>query len=310
MGFYNLSSYIKNWLFLQDIRNDNFYKLIIFEKKIDLIPDALSFDVKFLTDSSENFVKQISSYMDQYENVLLILDESYSWEIHELMQIKKWNISIVNLNTWVAWLGNKSKMDIDDIHNFLSLWFEVYDPRDLQNLLWILSKENNKYIRLNHNNLAQDIMYLEDFAIIDKDLVWSKDILSFVNNGFSGLQWTVISSWWLVLNVLQALQILQANGCTLDYFAVSNLDFKIEWELWESVRRNELVVMIFDQIFPSSYSEFLKDKFKKIWMGWVRIKFIYPEYDKLNTVLEDYKFEQAWLDSSALVKKINNIIKS
>ncbi|MCF7834634.1 hypothetical protein K9M48_01065 [Candidatus Gracilibacteria bacterium] len=310
MGFYNLSSYIKNGLFLQDIRNDNFYKLIIFEKKIDLIPDALSFDVKFLTDSSENFVKQISSYMDQYENVLLILDESYSGEIHELMQIKKGNISIVNLNTGVAGLGNKSKMDIDDIHNFLSLGFEVYDPRDLQNLLGILSKENNKYIRLNHNNLAQDIMYLEDFAIIDKDLVGSKDILSFVNNGFSGLQGTVISSGGLVLNVLQALQILQANGCTLDYFAVSNLDFKIEGELWESVRRNELVVMIFDQIFPSSYSEFLKDKFKKIGMGGVRIKFIYPEYDKLNTVLEDYKFEQAGLDSSALVKKINNIIKS
>lgn len=310
MWFYNLSSYVKNWLFLQDIKNNSNYKLVVFENKIDFIPEYLWFDIKFLLDSDENFIKQINGFIKDYDNVLLVLDQSHSWEINDFLQLQNWKISILNLNTWIASIWNKSKIDFDDIYKFLSLWFEVYDPWDLQNLFHVLSKDANKYIRLNHNVLPDNIMYFEDFAIIDKDLLWSKDILSFVNNWFAWLQWTVISLWWLVPNVLQALQILQSNACTLDFFAISNLDFEIKWEILDSLSRNELAIFIIDQNFPNLYSDFLKDKLKKVWLDSVRVKFIYPEYDNLNTILDDYKFEEVWFDWVNLAKKINNIVKA
>jgi hypothetical protein len=80
MSFYNLSSYVKYGLFLQDIRDNNPYDLIVFERKFQSDLDIFKLNIKFLDQDSDSFSKQINTYLDDYSNILLILDESNSYD--------------------------------------------------------------------------------------------------------------------------------------------------------------------------------------------------------------------------------------
>ena len=91
---------------------------------------------------------------------------------------------------------------------------------------------------------------------------------------------------------------------------MSNLDIDLQADLVDSFTKRGLLIIVIDQSYPNWYQEYIKLKFKEKWYESTRIKFIYPEYDKLNTLMDEYKFEQVWLDGLALANKIGNIIKS
>jgi len=310
MSFYNLSSYVKYGLFLQDIRDNNPYDLIVFERKFQSDLDILKFNIKFLDQDTDSFSKQINNYLSNYSDVLLILDESNSYDALWWLQLK-WNLTIINLHVGISWLGNKNKLDWNDISYLLNLWFEVYEPRDMNNFTKILLTQWNKYLRLNNNDLPQNLMYFKDFAIIDQKVLESKNMLSLVNNGFSWFDWVVIVSWSLLENAIQALRISSENHWySFDLFCMSNLDIDLWNDLVESLTKNWFLIIIVDQSYPNWYQDYIRLKFKEKWYESVRIKFIYPEYDKLNTVMEEYKFEQVWLDWLSIANKIQNIMKS
>lgn len=310
MSFYNLSSYVKYGLFLQDIKDNNPYDIIIFERKFESDLDIVKFNIKFLDQDSDSFSQQINTCLDKYSNVLLILDESNSYDTITSLQLKQ-NLTIINLHVGVSWLGNKSKLDWNDISHLFELWFDVYEPRDMNNFIKILSAQWNKYLRLNNNDLPQNLMYFEDFAIIDQKILESKDILSLVNNWFSWFDGVVLVSWSLLANAIQALRISSENNwSSFDLFCMSNLNIELKWDLLDSLQKYWLLIIIIDQSYPNWYQDFIKSKFKDKWYEAIRVKFIYPEYDKLNTVMEEYKFEQVWLDGLSIANKIQNIIKS
>jgi hypothetical protein len=99
------------------------------------------------------------------------------------------------------------------------------------------------------------------------------------------------------------------NWYSFDLFCMSNLDIELHDDLLESLKKHWLLIIVVDQSYPNWYQDYVKSKFKSKWYESVRIKFIYPEYDKLNTVMEEYKFEQAWMDGLSIANKIQNIIK-
>ncbi len=258
---------------------------------------------------TDSFSTQMNSYLNNYSNVLLILDESNSHDALSGLQ-PKWNLTIINLHVGISWLGNKNKIDWNDISYLLSLWFEVYEPRDMHNFIKILSTEWNKYLRLNDNDLPQNLMYFEDFAIVDQKIFEAKSLLSLVNNWFSWFDWAVLVSWSLLASAIQALRISsEHNWYSFDLFCMSNLDIELHDDLLESLKKHWLLIIVVDQSYPNWYQDYVKSKFKSKWYESVRIKFIYPEYDKLNTVMEEYKFEQAWMDGLSIANKIQNIIK-
>jgi hypothetical protein len=248
--------------------------------------------------------------LDDYSNILLILDESNSYDALWWLQIK-WNLSIINLHVGISWLWNKNKLDWNDISYLLNLWFNVYEPRDMHNFLKIILSEWNKYLRLNNNDLPQNLMYFEDFAIVDQKIFESKDMLSLVSSWFSWFDGAVLVGWSLLASAIQALRILsENNGQSFDLFCMSNLDFELQNDLIDSLKKHWLLIIIVDQSYPNWYQEYIRSKLKEKWYESIRIKFIYPEYDKLNTVMEEYKFEQVWLDGITIANKINNIMKS
>ncbi|MFZ2150512.1 MAG: hypothetical protein WAZ12_01800 [Candidatus Absconditicoccaceae bacterium] len=310
MSFYNLSSYVKYGLFLQDIRDNNPYDLIVFERKFQSDLDVLKFNIKFLDQDDDSFSKQINTYLDNYSDVLLILDESNSYDALGGLQLKG-NLTIINLHVGISGLGNKNKLDGNDISYLLNLGFEVYEPRDMNNFTKILLTQGNKYLRLNNNDLPQNLMYFKDFAIIDQKVLESKNMLSLVNNGFSGFDGAVVVSGSLLENAIQALRISSENhGYSFDLFCMSNLDIGLDNDLIESLKKHGFLIIIVDQSYPNGYQDYIRLKFKEKGHESVRIKFIYPEYDKLNTVMEEYKFEQVGLDGLSIANKIQNIMKS
>jgi len=66
---------------MQDMIDDNPYDLILFERKFESDLDFLKFNIKFLDQDNDNFSKQINHYINNYSNVLLVLDESNSHDV-------------------------------------------------------------------------------------------------------------------------------------------------------------------------------------------------------------------------------------
>lgn len=310
MNFYNLSSYVKYGLFMQDMIDDNPYDLILFERKFESDLDFLKFNIKFLDQDNDNFSKQINHYINNYSNVLLVLDESNSHDVLWWLELK-WNLTIINLHVGISWLWHKNTLEGNDISYLLGMWFDVYEPWDMNNFLKMLLRDWNKYIRLNDNDLPQNLVYVQDFAIVDQKLLEVKDLLSLVNNWFNGFDWTLLVSGSLLAISIQALRILSDNNWyAFDLFCMNKLDVEMQDDFVDSFSKRGLLIIVVDQSYPNWYQEYIKSKLKKHWYESTRIKFIYPEYDKLNTLMDEYKFEQVWLDWLSVANKIHNIIKS
>jgi hypothetical protein len=88
MSFYNLSSYVKYGLFLQDLKDNNHYDVIVFERQFHSDLDISKFNIKFLDQDTDSFSTQMNSYLNNYSNVLLILDESNSHDALSGLQPK------------------------------------------------------------------------------------------------------------------------------------------------------------------------------------------------------------------------------
>ncbi len=310
MSFYNLSEYVKYGLFLQDIKDNNPYDIILFERKFDSDLDFSKFNIKFLNQDNDSFVRQINDCVDKYDKVLLVLQESNSYDV--LWSIKfKSNLTIINLYVGISWFGNKNKLDSNDIWYLLTLGLDVYEPWDSNNFIKILSGDNPKYIRLSNNDLPQNLLYFEEFAIIDQNLLDLKEILPLVNNGYNWFDGIVLVSWSLLASAIQALRIsMDHYGNSFDLFCISKLNLELSDELVASLKKNDLIIFIVDQSYPNGFQDIVKSKFKEWGYQSTRIKFIYPEYQKLNTILEEYKLEQVWLDWLAIANNIHNIVKS
>jgi len=55
----------------------------------------------------------------------------------------------------------------------------------MNNFLKNLLMGGKKYLRLTDNDLPQNLVYFEEFAIVDQKLLDAKDVISFVNNGYN-----------------------------------------------------------------------------------------------------------------------------
>ena len=223
-------------MFLQDIKDNNPYDVILFERKFDSDLDFSKFNIKFLDQDNDSFTRQVNDCIDKYSKVLLILEESNTYDV--LWSIKsKSNLTIINLYVGISWFGNKNKLESNDIWYLLSLWLDVYDPWDSDNFIKILSGDNPKYIRLSNNDLPQNLLYFEEFAIIDQNLLDLKDILPLINNGYNWFDGIVLVSWSLLASTIQALRIsMDHYGNSFDLFCISKLNLELSDELIASLK--------------------------------------------------------------------------
>lgn len=294
----NIYEYVKNWLILKNLEQDNIFDLVIYEQFDNQELDLKNVNIKTLDDIKYEFWISwtIANTCKNHKNVLVILDElNYFYLIPLLKTLKTNNLTIINLGTGISWYLNKSNPDMEDISTLANFNINLYEPYDMKSFFEIVKKEGNKYIRIPNKEMPTDIFQWQNIkmknwivSLIDFELTWDK--------------WTLLCWWYMLAETIQAVNLWQESN--YDVFAIYNYDFNITESLKESILKTENLIIILDQKPLTNIEKIIKSILWERWLFDTQIKFIYPEIDKIKTSLKDYLFTQAQFDWEWISQKL------
>ena len=88
---------------------------------------------------------------------------------------------------------------------------------------------------------------------------------------------------------------------------LTQYDFHIGKALKESIIKTENVILLLDQRYGTSYPAIVKAKLWDAGLVDTEVHVLYPNTDKINTILPEYLWEQAQWDGLGIAEKINSI---
>ncbi len=249
-------------------------------EKIDF--DQIVSDFDFET---ENFIK-INDFWDfnkvnKNKKTLFILDKLLIENISNFFDMD--NICILDLNSGFFSYGNKIWVSRYDIADLMNLGFDIYEPIDLFSMLSQLDKTGKAYIRVSDLDMPVDFVNSQEEEIVSMENVW------FLWN------MTIVSTWIMFTELVRLRNLLDEQWIHTKVTILNKLNF---WDI-SAFQWDDNLVFVLDLFNHKWYEKFLKDKFK-----WKNLNFIYPSYNKLSTVLDEYKMEELEFDVINLVNKL------
>lgn len=117
----------------------------------------------------------------------------------------------------------------------------------------------------------------------------------------------MIAPGGVLVSTIHALQHLQNEGKSYDLFVLDEYDFEIGKALKESIIKTENVIVLLDQKYGTHYPAVVKAKLWDSGLVDTEVHVLYPQVDKINTILPEYLWEQAQWDGLGIATKINSI---
>lgn len=302
MNSINLLQYVRNWLFLKNLEQENPFDLIIFEKFDN---DEINLNSNIKIHTLENMKYDfgiswiISSLADKHKNILFVIDEINSIYLLPLLNLSKNNITIINLWSWISSYINKDLPETKDIWILSNFDIKIYEPFDLKSFFEILKLWWSKYIRTDDKELPLNVFDQSEIQIDYKD--W---IISMIEYGFSGGEWTVVLAGSMTIESILSMDICQKKWVFFDLFILYWYNFKITNELKNSILKTEKISIVLEQNKDCIYENVIKAKLWESWLFETEINFIYPNFEKISTNLKDYIFEQAEFDSNDIAQAL------
>lgn len=273
MEIVKLVDFVKNWEIFEKI-----------EGRFDQIVSDFDFW------DTEGFVK-INNILDfkkinKNKSTLFILDKLLVKNIEEFLEMK--NVVILDLNFGINSFGNKISVCNFDIVELFDKNISVYEPVDLLSLIQYLDEDSNKYIRINDLDSPGDFLWWELLDIIPMD-----------KKGISGSNFTIVTTGSMLSELVRTINIMNEHWLYVELFILNRLNFDLDNEMMEDVCRNQNIMFVLDLLNKDSYEKWIRNKFK-----WVSVKFLYPLYNNISTVLDEYKSEEAKFDAMWLVERL------
>jgi len=227
------------------------------------------------------YIKKISDLEKVQKNkkTLFILDKILVENISDFFDMG--NISILDLNAGLFSYGNKIWISKCDIMDLMKKWFDIFEPIDLFSILNILDKTGKNYIRVSNVDLPTNFVDSKECEIVsleDKWFLWNM---------------TLISSWMMFTEVIRLGNLLNEQGIHVKIKILNKLNFD------GTLKDDENIVFILDLLNYNEYENYLKEKLK-----WKNLNFIYPSYQKLSTMMDEYKMEELEFDVLNLANKL------
>ncbi|MDD3263037.1 MAG: hypothetical protein PHR61_04260 [Candidatus Absconditabacteria bacterium] len=248
-------------------------------------------------DKENDFLGAISYYTRQEKKLLIVASKTPVDIIFPIIQSGKSKTTLINPSCGLLGFSNKGFWDVRDITKAKDFGLDVYEIAYQEQILDLFKKNQSScYIRLNEH-----IPYKEQLPEVN---IESLGITSFQKHGYSGSNGTIICFGSLLIDVLYGAGFLQEQGHAVDVFVGSQLFFKIDNDLKESLQRTEKLIIIIDQHLGSLYESWIKATLFEIGLSNVSIKFITPSYQSVSSVAIEYMYEQAKIDGFNITQRI------
>jgi hypothetical protein len=124
------------------------------------------------------------------------------------------------------------------------------------------------------------------------------DILSLENRWFSGDNFTIVTTWSMMPEIIRTTHLLNENWIFVDLVILNKLNFEVN----EYLLKNKNIIFVIDLLNANNYEKLTKEK-----INWSNIFFIYPKYDNLKTILDEYLCEESYFDALSLFRRINEL---
>lgn len=248
-------------------------------EKIDF--DQIVSDFNFDTD---NFIKINDVWdfdnIDKSKKTLFILDKLLIENISDFFDMN--NICILDLNSWFFSYWNKIWVSKYDIADIINIGFNVYEPIDLYSMLSQLDKWWKNFIRISDLDMPVDFVKSQE-----------KEIIS-LESDYDG-KMIIVSTWIMFTELVRLRNLLDEQWIYVNIAILNKLNFEnLDILKWENN-----IIFVLDLLNNKGYEAFLKNKLK-----WKNLNFIYPSYNKLSTILDEYKMEELEFDVINLVNKL------
>lgn len=298
MDIINLVPYIQEWIFLHhDILP---YDLIVWEK----IPEEA--DKKYqhatLADVSYDFgvAWKLAALSKKHKRILVIS------ETLNAMYLLPWlstlpadtNVTVLQVGAGISGYMSKNWPDMTDITTLLP-YAHILEVYDRDSLTSALQQSGKNYIRITYGDTP--------VTMFEKALPIDAGIADLRDRWFEGIAGTIIAPWGNLINTIHAVQHLQEEGKSFDLFVLLDYDFSIGSALKESIIKTENIIMILDQNRRTAYESIIKAKLWDSGLVDTNIYFVYPNAEKINTILPEYLREQANRDGLGIAEKINSL---
>lgn len=300
MDIVNLVNAVQAWVFLRDEKMP--FDMIMWET----MPDELDkrYEHNDLSDLGYDFgvAGKLAAYHDKYPRMLVVVETLNALYLLPWLQWlqgnEKKSVTILQLNAGIASYMTKSSPDMTDIASLLP-YIAVKEVYDLQSLLNTLVSGGSQYIRI-PNGDTHDAVFPKPLKAID-------GIIDLRDQWFEWVAGTIIAPGGVLVQTIQAVQHLQNEGKNFDLFALEEYNFGIGKALKESVIKTENIIMLLDQQRRTQYESVVKAKLWDSGLVDTQIHFVYPNAEKINTILPEYLREQANWDGLGIAEKINSI---
>jgi len=270
MEIINLVEFVKSWEMFEKI--EGHYQQIV----SDFDFGRLEWFVKI--DNIWDFKK-----IDKTKRTLFIIDKILYKNIKEFFDMK--NFSIIDMNFWINSCGNKLTTSKLDVKFFLDEHIDIYEPYDLSSFLFNLELDGKNYIRINQNELP--LNFGEENS--------NKDFLDLSSKWFDGQDLVLISSGSMISEIIRVNYLLAENWIFTSIVLLNKLS--LDMEILKLNSKN--LIFILDIENTKFYEKLVETKLKGF-----NIKFIYPEYWKFTTILNEYICQDFEFDAEFLFEKI------
>ncbi len=224
--------------------------------------------------------------IDKNKTTLFILDKLLPENIQDFFDIK--NFCILDLNFGLWGCGNKIWMSKLDLWELMEKNIDIYEPFDLLSLLNDIEKNWNKYIRIDTKDLP--------WGFVDES---ENNIIFMDKHGLSGEAFCVVTTWSMLPEIVRTVNILNEAGLFVEVMVLNKLNFDLDNEMKEKFAHNKNMIFILDLLKSKKHEQLVKDKLEDI-----NIKFLYPKYNNLSTVFDEYKAEETKFDAIWLVERL------
>ncbi len=261
------------------------------------LPDAATQHITF-ADLGYDFTPTgaVAAHIQSHQSTFLILDSMSIDVCRSLLDALPSGHTCVIINLWigVTWVQNKHSLETKD-YSIVGNLLPIYEPIDTAQLLHILAGEVSMYVRIPHDESADEL-----FAD-DKTLYTQRDI-DMTGFGYTGINGTIITQPSLLVLVTQALQYLKTtNGTGYDLFVHTWPREVYSESLQHSIQHTGKLVLIHDQ----AESETIRAREKACMQssniaGDITVYTKQPDYAKITTILPEYMYEQVGYTSETL----------
>ena len=304
-----LTEYIKSNMFTQDLRDE----LADRDVNFDLIVSDLNYsDCPILNINPNNKPENIS-LLDAWKDAILVskhpliilneLNISFLEPIFELLDSKKY-ATIINIHTWLWSYGKKISPETNDLDYVRKLNFHSFEPIDLENMWNIFKQNQRQYIRLLHKEMPDAIFDVDELGIIDASMLENLDSISLKTYGFAGNDGVILATGSLFATAIQTWEIIQNHNKQVSIFILQKLNSDWTEEMIENIKNSKKLFILIDHSNSEELRKRIESGVKNYWLNDIEINVIYPKYDNLTTILNEYQEEQSDFDPEKLSQRI------